>query len=528
MSIILHDITYYHNDRTLLFEHLHCSIESGRHVNLIGNNGAGKSTLLQIMAGRLAPSGGSVVTSVRPYYVPQQLAWLQQQTVAEALHVDAKIKALHAILRGETNESHFETLADEWDIEERVLKALADWQLEHVQPSQPVRLLSGGEQTRVMLAGMELHVPPVVLLDEPTNHLDIRGRQQLYRFIEKYKGTLVVVSHDRSLLQLNDTTLALANGRLELYGGNYEFYKARREEQLNALQQDIHHREKELKLAKKQAQLSKERQQRQEGRDRDKGQGGIPKIFANTLRNNSELSAAKLQAVHAEKVGGMAKDLQQQREVLGKEQLLQLRFPDSLLHRGKKLVHAVGVNFSYDEKDLWPEPLDFQVNSGDRMAIRGANGAGKTTLLKLIMGILLPTKGILERASCEIIYLDQQYSFIDAEKTVVEQLEQFNRQHLEPAALKTLLVQYQLGVGLWDKKCAQLSGGEKMKLTICCLYVSNMHPDIIVLDEPGNNLDISSLEVFVHALKGYKGTLLLVSHDATLAGELGMETFIEL
>ncbi|MBO9154763.1 ABC-F family ATP-binding cassette domain-containing protein [Chitinophaga sp. GCM10012297] len=528
MSIILHDITYYHNDRTLLFEHLNCSIESGRHVNLIGNNGAGKSTLLQIMAGRLAPSEGSVTASSRPYYVPQQLGWLQQQTVAEALYADAKMKALQAILRGETNEIFFETLADEWDIEEKVLKALADWQLEHVLPTQPMRLLSGGEQTRVMLAGMELNAPPIVLLDEPTNHLDMRGRQQLYRFIEKYKGTLVVVSHDRALLQLNDTTLALANGKLELYGGNYEFYKARREEQLNALQQDVHHREKELKLAKKQAQLSKERKQRQEGRDRDKGQGGIPKIFANTMRNSAELSGAKSQAVHAEKVGGISKELQQQREILGKEQLLQLRFPDSLLHRGKKLVHAVGVNFAYGKKDLWPEPLDFQINSGDRVTIRGANGVGKTTLLKLIMGILLPTKGILERAPCQIIYLDQQYSFIDPEKTVVEQLERFNRQHLEPSALKTLLIQYQLGVELWDKKCAQLSGGEKMKLTICCLYVSNTHPDVIVLDEPGNNLDISSLEVFTHALKTYKGALLLVSHDATLAEELEMKTFIEL
>ncbi|RPD41198.1 ABC-F family ATP-binding cassette domain-containing protein [Chitinophaga barathri] len=526
MSIILHDITYYHNDGTLLFEHLNCSVETGQHVNLIGNNGAGKSTLLQIMAGRLAPSEGHVITASWPYYVPQQLGWLQEQTVAEALNVDKKIKALQAILRGETDESHFETLADEWDIEEQVNKALADWQLDHIDLALPMHRLSGGEQTRVMLAGMELHVPPIILLDEPTNHLDLRGREQLYRFIERYKGTLVAVSHDRSLLHLNNTTLALAYGKLEVYGGNYEFYKARREEQLNALQQDIHHREKELKLAKKQAQLSKERKQRQEGRDKDRS--GIPKIMVNVMKNASEQSAAKSQAVHAEKVGGITKELQQQRDLLGKEQLLQLRFPDSLLHRGKKLVLATGVNFVYDKTPLWAEPLSFQVNSGDRFVIRGMNGAGKTTLLKLIIGALEPTTGTLEKAPCEIIYLDQQYSFIDAEKTVVEQLEQYNRQRLEPAALKTLLIQYQLGVDLWDKKCVQLSGGEKMKLTICCLYVSNTHPDMIVLDEPANNLDISSLEIFTNALKSYKGTLLLVSHDPLLAEELEMTQYIDL
>lgn len=527
MSMILQDITYFHNDRTLLFEHLYCSIDSGQHVNLIGNNGSGKSTLMQIMAGRLAPPEGNVIVSSRPYYVPQQLGWLQEQTVAEALGVDQKVKALQAILRGETDEQYFERLADEWDIEEKVQKALADWQLEHARLNQPMRLLSGGEQTRVMLAGMELHVPSIVLLDEPTNHLDARGRQQLYYFMEGYKGTLVTVSHDRTLLELNNVTLALAHGKLETYGGNYSFYKARREEQLNALQQDIHHREKELKLAKKQAQLAKERRQRQEGRDRSQT-GGLPKIVANSLRNNAELSTARLNAVHGEKMDDIAKDLQQQRDILGKEQLLQLRFPDSLLHKGKKLVHAVGLNFAYGKSMLWNEPLDFQVNSGDCLAIRGANGAGKTTLLKLIMGTLLPTMGVLDRASCHIIYLDQQYSFIDADKTVFEQLEQSDRQHLPPHTLKMLLHHYQLGIELWDKKCAQLSGGEKMKLTICCLFVSNAHPDMIILDEPGNNLDISSLEVLTNALKAYKGTLLLVSHDAVLAEELGIEKFIDL
>ncbi|WP_346316112.1 ABC-F family ATP-binding cassette domain-containing protein [Chitinophaga sp. YIM B06452] len=527
MSIILQDITYFHNDRTLLFGHLHCSIDSGQHVNLIGNNGSGKSTLMQIMAGRLAPSEGHVTVSANPYYVPQQLGWLQEQTVAEALGADRKVKALQAILSGKTDEHYFEQLADEWDIEERVQKALADWQLEHAGLNQPMRLLSGGEQTRVMLAGMELHVPSIVLLDEPTNHLDARGRQQLYRFMEGYKGTLVAISHDRSLLELNNITVALAHGRLETYGGNYSFYKARRDEQLNALQQDVHHREKELKLAKKQAQLAKERRQRQEGRDKSQT-GGLPKIVANTMRNNAELSTAKLNAVHAEKMDDIAKDLQQQREILGKEQLLQLRFPDSLLHKGKKLVHAVGINFAYGKSMLWDEPLDFQVNSGDTLAIRGANGAGKTTLLKLIMGTLLPTMGVLDRAPCNIIYLDQQYGFIDAGKTVFEQLAQSDQQRLPPHTLKMLLHRYQLGIELWDKKCAQLSGGEKMKLTICCLFVSNAHPDMIILDEPANNLDISSLEVLTHALKAYKGTLLLVSHDAVLAEELGIERFIDL
>lgn len=257
MSIIIDDIAYQHSNRTTLFQHLSCSIETGQHVNLIGNNGAGKSTLLRIIAGELLPSEGTIATIAKPYYVPQQVS--PELTVIEALQVGERFKALQAILQGETQQQFFEQLADQWDIEEQAKKALADWHLNYINLTQPMHNLSGGEQTRVLLAGMTLKAYPIILLDEPTNHLDIRGREQLYGFIQKYKGTLVVVSHDRRLLQLNETTVALTNGALQVYGGNYEFYKLKREEELTALQEKVEFQKNELKRAKKTAQLMKER-----------------------------------------------------------------------------------------------------------------------------------------------------------------------------------------------------------------------------------------------------------------------------
>lgn len=526
MGIILHDITYHHSDGTILFKNLNCSLESGQHVNLIGNNGAGKSTLLQIIAGHLAPSGGSAFTSEKPYYVPQELYNMKHQTVAAALHIEQQITALHSILNGHTAEEYFELLSDQWDIEERAAQALLDWQLDHIRLDQSMQQLSGGEQTRVLLAGMQLHDPSIILLDEPTNHLDSRGRQQLYRFIETYKGTLVVISHDRSLLQLNNTTLALSNGRLEQYGGNYAFYKTQYEEQLNALQQDIHHREKELRLAKKQAQLVNERRQRQEGRD--KKQSGLPKILVNSRKNNAEISTAKLQDTHDEKISHISSTLQQQRDMLEKEQPLRMHFPDSKLYRGKILLRATNLNYAYNSSPLWKEPLNFEIKSGERIAIRGNNGSGKTTLLNLLLGKLDYTSGQLERAATEIIYLDQHYNFINGTKTIIEQLEDSNHQHLPEHILKTLLHRYQFSSSDWNKTCAQLSGGEKMKLTLCCLFVSNANPDIIMLDEPGNNLDIKSLEALTTALTSFRGTLLLVSHDALLCEDLEIENYIDL
>lgn len=528
MSMIIRDISWYHSDRSLLFEHISFTIPSGWHVNLAGNNGSGKSTLMAILAGKLSPGNGSVTCAAVPYYLPQNYKPLQQ-SVAEALAVDIPMRALQCILSGDTAEEQYERLGDNWDIEERISKALAYWQLDQVRWNTPMSLLSGGEQTRVLLAGIALHQPAILLLDEPTNHLDRTGRARLYEFIRSYKGTLLVVSHDRKLLELNNHTLVLAHGTIEAYGGNYDFYKAQHSSQLQALQADIHEKEKELKAARKQAQMIKEKQQRQEGRDnRMEKKGGIPKIVANTMRNQSERSSARQNERHTRQLDQLAGDLQHKQASLDAAQLLQIRFQDSRLHQGKKLIQAIDLDFRYEDRKLWNKPLSFRLNSGERTEIRGANGSGKTTLLKLILGELQPASGSLERVDCAILYLDQQYSFIDGDKTVYEQLYAWNRQRLGEHNLKRYLHQYQLTAEQWDQKCSQLSGGEKMKLAICCLFIANEAPDLILLDEPGNNIDLNSQEILVQALKQYRGTLVLVTHDESFSEDLGIERYIEL
>ncbi|NML21260.1 ABC-F family ATP-binding cassette domain-containing protein [Pseudoflavitalea sp. G-6-1-2] len=526
MSIILHDISYHHSNRTLVFDQINCSIGTGEHVNLIGNNGSGKSTLLKIMAKQLPPSAGTLTVSVAPYYVPQQSSWQQNQTVADALNVTQSLRALQAILQGDASAENFDLLADRWDIETQIQEALNNWQLDHVHHQTPIQQLSGGEQTRVLLAGMELHQPGIILLDEPTNHLDARGREQLHRFLQQFKGDLVVVSHDRSLLQLNQITLELQNGKLVTYGGDYEHFKQMKEAQLLAMEAAVIHQEKELRSAQKQARQSKERRQRLESRNEKIT--GLPKGAINGFRNMAEKTSGKLKGLHEDKVEQAASALREKRELLGREHLLKIVIPGSLLHKGKILAKAGNVNHQYAQQLLWPQGLSFQINSGDRIAIRGNNGSGKTTLLKMITGELIPTQGLLERADFKIIYLDQDYSLLDPNNTVVEQLQQYDHLHLEPHQLKILLHRHQLGPEHWDKKCSQLSGGERMKLCLCCLSVSDQHPDMLILDEPANNLDIQSLEILTASIQSYEGTLLLVSHDAVLIDELGIDQYIDL
>lgn len=526
MPIILHDISYHHSNRALLFDQINCSINSGEHVNLIGNNGSGKSTLLKIMAKQLLPSAGTVSVSATPYFVPQQSIWQPHHTVADALNVAHVLRALQAILQGDASTENFDILADQWNIETQIREALNNWQLEHVHAHTPLQQLSGGEQTRVLLAGMELHQPSIILLDEPTNHLDARGRERLHHFIQQFKGELVVVSHDRALLQLNHITIELQNGKPDTYGGDYEHFKQMKETRLLAMEQAVIHQEKELRSAQKQARQAKERRQRLESRNEKIT--GLPKGAVNGLRNMAEKTSGKLKGVHEDKVEQAATSLRLQRELLGKEHLLKIIIPGSLLHKGKILAKGHHVNHQYDQQLLWPHDLNFQINSGDRIAIRGNNGSGKTTLLKMITGELIPTNGQLERADFKFIYLDQNYSMLNPSNTVVEQLQHYDALHLEPHQLKIMLHRHQLGPEHWDKHCDQLSGGERMKLCLCCLSISSQHPDMLILDEPANNLDIQSLEILAASIRSYEGTLLLVSHDAVLIEELGISEFIDL
>lgn len=198
MSIIIKDLSYTHTDKEVLFSNLNLIINSGEKTALTGNNGCGKSTLMRILAGEAAPSAGSVHCSGHLYYVPQHFGQYDGRTVAQVLGIDRKLTALHAILNGDTAEEHFARLDNDWNIEERTQAVLHAWHLNGISLLRPLEGLSGGEKTRLFLAGMELKEPDTLLLDEPTNHLDTAGRKRLYDFVHRTSATVLVISHDRN------------------------------------------------------------------------------------------------------------------------------------------------------------------------------------------------------------------------------------------------------------------------------------------------------------------------------------------
>lgn len=527
--IILQNISYTHPNKDLLFSDINLTVNNHEKTALIGNNGAGKSTLLKIIAKELQPSNGQISIEHDPYFVPQIFGQFNHLTIAEALKIDNKLNALKEILKGNTSEENFNLLNDDWTIEDRCNDALEHWQLTDLDLSEKMETLSGGQKTKVFLAGISIHQPDLILLDEPSNHLDIASRQLLYDFIQTTKSTLIVVSHDRKLLNLLDTVCELSRNGIKVYGGNYDFYKEQKQIENNALSQDIQSKKKALRKAKEKERETLERQQKLDNRGKGKQEkAGVARIMMNTLRNNAENSTSKLKSVHAEKIEGISQDLQELRSSLPDIDKMKLGFDNSALHKGKILLTATNINFAYNTQLLWTENLNFQITSGERIALKGQNGSGKTTLIKLILGDIEPQTGTIYRADNKSVYIDQDYSLLDNKLKVYEQAQQFNFSALQEHEIKIRLNRFLFTKGDWEKSCSTLSGGERMRLLLCCLTIKNKSPDIIILDEPTNNLDIQNVEILTAAINEYQGTLIVVSHDETFLEQINIERTIKL
>lgn len=521
--LTLQNISYIHPNKDLLFDGINLTINNRDKTALIGNNGTGKSTLLKIVAYELQPTAGRVEIESSPYYIPQVFGQFNHLSIAQALGIESKLNALKQILADNATEDNFAILNDDWTLEERCKKALKYWQLEDLELSKPMASLSGGQKNKVFLAGIQIHQAEFILMDEPSNHLDVAGRELLYQFIQHTKSTLLIISHDRKLLNLIQTVCELTKTGIHVYGGNYDFYASQKQIANNALINDIQSKEKALRKAKEKERETLERQQKQDARGKKKQEkAGIARIMMNTLRNNAENSTAKTKDIHTEKIGGINSELRSLRANVADIDKMKFGFDNTKLHQGKVLFKAINLNFSYGNKILWTTDLNFQVNSGDRIALKGANGSGKTTLIKIILDDLEFSRDNVYRAIPNAIYIDQDYSLIDHNLSVYEQAQYYNNHALQEHEVKIRLNRFLFSKDTWDKSCSSLSGGERMRLALCCLTIKSIAPDMIILDEPTNNLDIQNIEILTAAINEYQGTLIIVSHDEHFLAQLNI------
>lgn len=530
IMLSLQNLSYLHPSGEVLFDKVHATANPSDRIALVGNNGSGKTTLLNLIAGRLLPGSGKVLLGAQPYYIPQVIDQFNQLTVAEALGASKKINALQDILRGEVTESNFTALDEDWAVEDRCHQALHEWGLPVLSLSQRLEGLSGGQKTKVFLAGIGVHKPRLILLDEPSNHLDGAGRQLLYAFLQNTSATLVVASHDITLLRALDAVWELRDKKLVAYGGGYDFYRKQMTLERDARQSELNSREKALTEAVAKERETLRRQQKLDARGKKKQiQAGLPTISMNTLKNKAQHSTGRTMETHARKRSALSDEVNALRLAMPGTDEINFALHQADLHDGKILFEAEAINFSYENcRLIWKSDLTFQIASGDRIALKGANGSGKSTLSRIIMGVLEPTSGTFRRAVREMVCIDQDYSFVDNTLNVFEQADKFNDAMLSEHEVKARLNRFLFPQTQWDKSCRLLSGGERLRLMLCCITMYRHPPEMIVLDEPTNNLDIQNTEILAAAIHDYTGTVVVISHDEYFLEQVKVKRIIRL
>jgi ATPase subunit of ABC transporter with duplicated ATPase domains len=529
MHIKLNNISYSHADKEKLFSDLSFSISDNK-TALIGNNGTGKSTLLKIITGELKPDSGNVVREGNIVLFPQDFSIYNNKTVAEVLSVKEKLCSLEKILAGNATEADYDILNDEWNLNECINEIFSEAKLTDINLDRKFDTLSGGEKSRLLFASLLLNKPDFALLDEPTNHLDSESRKILYSLIKNYKHGLLVVSHDRELLNLMEEIIELSSKGIKTYGGNFEFYKEQKRIETEAAQNffDALNQQYTKSVKEKNAALEKQAKRSATGKKKLES-GGIPKIAKNYLQDNSMKTLSRLKKSHSQKTGELKSKLSEAKENLEKGSSLIIDTVSADIHIKKNIFNVIDLNYRFpnSESNLWKENINFGISGSERWSIGGLNGSGKSVLLKLITGDLKPLSGEVNLYVKNIAFLDQNMDLLENELTVFENLKNYadknNSVKTPEHELRIKLARFLFRGGDAFKKAKYLSGGERMRAGIACVLASGNTPELLILDEPSNNLDLKSLDELTKTLNQYNGALLIVSHDKQFLNEIKIE-----
>ncbi|MDT0416186.1 ABC-F family ATP-binding cassette domain-containing protein [Streptomyces sp. DSM 41982] len=511
-------------DETLVFDRLSFTVPGGR-TGLVAPNGSGKSTLLRLIAGELAPTSGSVTVNGTLGHLPQTLPLTTGLTVAEVLGVAGVVAAIDAVERGEVDEEHFTTIGEDWDIEERTRAELDRLGLGVLTLDQGLESLSGGQIVTLGLAAQLLARPDVLLLDEPTNNLDPDARRRLHAVVDDWRGCLLVVSHDRSLLDRMDRIAELERGELRSYGGNFTAYEEAVSAEREVAEKNVRHAEAELKREKREMQQARERAERRSGNAaRNIKNAGLPKILAGARQRKAQESAGKAGNTHADRVGEARARLDEAGRAVRDDTRLVLDLPGTEVPAGRTLFDARKLRL----RGLFAgEGADLSVRGPERIALTGPNGAGKSTLLRIITGQLAPEEGEVRRADGRVAYLSQRLDLLDPVLSVAENLAAFAPAMPEADRMNVLARFLFRGQGA-HLRAGALSGGELLRATLACVLSAEPAPHLLLLDEPTNNLDLVSVGQLESALTSYRGAFLVVSHDERFLTEIGVTRYLRL
>lgn len=489
-------------DNKILFEKADLTVMNGEHIGVVGLNGAGKSTFINILAGRLIQDDGLVKwnSSCRRGYLDQHADIDRSKTVMEYLtesfarlnEMNERLNSLYEKMDETADEAELEQLIEKsnsllerltsegfFDLDATVKKVANGLGVGAYGYDTPISNLSGGQRAKLMLSRLLLEQPDLMLLDEPTNFLDVEHIEWLIEFLNSFKGTFLVISHDADFLnRVSKFIVGIENGSIKKYGGNYSAYLSQREQ--NA----------------KQYEESYVRQQRE-----------IEKMEDYINRNKARAATAGMANARKKQLEKM--------ERIKKPSVIYdavFSFPYVELHT-RDLLLADDLEIGYDFPLL--PPMSLHLESGDKLWIRGTNGIGKTTLVKTLTGLIKPLGGSYRfHPFVKIGYIEQEPSFADGGINAVSYVSD-RLPRLDSKQIRNTLALSGIKNDLAVKPIFELSGGEQVRVKLTVL--TNTPTNLLVLDEPTNHLDVRAKESLKTALKEYRGAILLVSHEREFA-----------
>ncbi|RFU87206.1 ABC transporter ATP-binding protein [Streptomyces triticagri] len=507
-------------DGTEVFDSLQVSFAPGR-TGLIGVNGSGKSTLLKLIAGELTPGAGIIRTAGDVGWLPQNVTLDTELRVDEVLGIAGTRAALHAIESGDAAEEHFTAVGDDWDVEERAVATLGELGLGHIGLDRTIGEVSGGESVLLRLAALLLRRPAVLLLDEPTNNLDLYARTRLYSAVEAWSGVLVVVSHDRELLERVDQIADLRGGTITWYGGNLSAYEEALAVEQEAAERMVRAAEADFKRQKRElseAQMKLARRVRYG--NKMYAQKREPKIIMNNRKREAQVSAGKHRIMHEEKLKEAKERLDDAVDAVRDDDEIRVDLPYTAVPPGRSVLTLSGLELRYGAR----VEGEFELRGPERIALVGRNGAGKTTLLRTVRGELAPVAG---EATVHVParFLPQRLDVLDETLSVAE-----NVAHAAPDAdnnrIRARLARFLFRGARADQPAGTLSGGERFRAALAALLLAEPAPQLLMLDEPTNNLDMSSVRQLTTALDSYQGALIVASHDLPFLESIGVTRWL--
>lgn len=521
MALIdLQKISKHYSAQKILTE-IDFHIDEGERIVIIGKNGSGKSTLLKIINGTLDPDSGRriIKNDLEVKMLDQRPQFEEGHSVRQA--VEAGLKELHlakerynelsqllskdfenkTLLQEHEKLSRYIDHHNAWNLDDKIERILQHFQLKEYE-NKPVALLSGGEQRRVALASLLLQKPDVLLLDEPTNHLDVYMVAFLEELILKEKFTLVFISHDRYFIDRVATkSVEVEDCTLREYRGGYSDYLTQKEEYLRTLQKQ---HDNLLALLKREnewfARGVRARLKRNEGR----------KERLMQLRKEAKTNPAKIRK--------MSVELQREAKHFNR---------DKSINKQKMLFEIENLGLKLGDKELLRD-FTTRILQKDVIAIVGPNGSGKSTLLKALLGRIEPTSGKIKRGEFKVGYFDQHREMLDDDKNLIETFcpNGGDRVNVRGSDLHVYgyLKNFLFPREFLDKKIGVLSGGEKNRVALALLFTKNV--DILILDEPTNDLDIPTINILEEQLTNFAGAVIIVSHDRYFVDKIAKKLFI--